>query len=123
MSREANDAVSEYTRVKMSDASRLPKLPETECPTIGFKLPRNRCPKRWDNVEDPTAHENAIKNGHPLARLPGDRRLEEVSLQEGSGTSTQLEMSSSSPTGSTLFISGRRRHQKLVKKQDWLLRG
>ena len=33
MSEEANDAVSAHTQVKMSDAYRLLKLPETECPT------------------------------------------------------------------------------------------
>ena len=33
MSGEANDAVSAYPQVKMIDASRLLKLPETECPT------------------------------------------------------------------------------------------
>ena len=35
MSGEANDAVSAYTQVKVTDASRLIKPPERECPTLG----------------------------------------------------------------------------------------
>ena len=34
MSGEADDAVSAHIQVKMSDASKLLKLPETECPTL-----------------------------------------------------------------------------------------
>ena len=53
MSGEANDAVSAYTQVKMSDALRmlLLLLLETECPKVWIKLPRNRRPKQRDNVD------------------------------------------------------------------------
>ena len=33
---QAADAVSAYTQVKMEDASKLLKIPKSECPDIGF---------------------------------------------------------------------------------------
>ena len=53
MAGEANDADSRYTQVKMKGASRLLKLPETECFTIWIKLPRYRRPAEWEKVDDP----------------------------------------------------------------------
>ena len=38
MSKEANVGVPAYTQDKMSDASRLHEVPETECPTVWIKL-------------------------------------------------------------------------------------
>ena len=56
LSGEVNDAVSAYTQVKMSDASRSHKRQETECPTVWMRLLRNRRPKHWDNIDDPLVH-------------------------------------------------------------------
>ena len=53
LSSEANDAVSAFTQVKMSDASTLFELPVTECPTVWITLPRNRRPQHWDDIDDP----------------------------------------------------------------------
>ena len=39
---EANDAVSAYTQVNVSDASRWLKLTETACRTVWIMLPRHR---------------------------------------------------------------------------------
>ena len=55
MSVEANDAVFAHTQVTMSDASRLLKLLEAECPTVWVMLLRNRRPKHWDNIDDTMA--------------------------------------------------------------------
>ena len=38
---QAADAVSAYTQVKMEDASTLLKVPESECPDIGIRLPKH----------------------------------------------------------------------------------
>ena len=38
-----------FSLVMMSDASR--QLPETEWPTARIRLPRNRRPKHWDNID------------------------------------------------------------------------
>ena len=81
MSGEANDVVSAHTLVKMSDASRLLELPETECPTVWITLPRHRRPKHWDNTDDPVVPFKRNLHGNPLAGLPWVRRLEEVLLQ------------------------------------------
>ena len=38
---QAADAVSAYTQVKMEDAHKLFKIPESECPDIWIRLPRH----------------------------------------------------------------------------------
>ena len=92
MSGEANDAVSAYTQVKMSDASRLLARPVTECPTVWIGLPRNRRPKHLDNIDDPMVPWERNLYGHPLAKLHWERRLEEVLLQESWRKRTQLRL-------------------------------
>ena len=56
---QAADAVSAHTQVKMEDASKLLKIPRSECPVIWIRLPRHKWPKSWSNMEDPVV---------PLAR-------------------------------------------------------
>ena len=51
--RQAADAVSAYTQVKMEDAHKLLKIPKSECPDIWIRLPRHKWPKSWSNMEDP----------------------------------------------------------------------
>ena len=79
---EAHDSVSAFAQVQMSDVPGLLKLPDTECPTVGIRLPRYRRPKHWDNVDEPMARLERNLCGHPLAGLLWERRLGEVSLQE-----------------------------------------
>ena len=50
---QAADAVSAYTQVKMEDAHKLLKIPESECPDIWIRLPRHKWPKSWSSMEDP----------------------------------------------------------------------
>ena len=82
---EASDAVSAYTQVKMSDAPRLLELPETECPTVWIRLPRNCRPKHWDNIDDQMVRLERNPHGHPLVGSLIFRRL---------GENTQLDLSS-----------------------------
>ena len=43
--RQAADAVSAYTQVKMEHAPKLLKIPKSECPDIWIRLPRHNWPK------------------------------------------------------------------------------
>ena len=43
--RQAADAVSAYTQVKMEDAPKLLKISKWECPDIWIRLPRHKWPK------------------------------------------------------------------------------
>ena len=52
MSGEGIHAVSAYTQLHMKEAPRLRRLPETECPTIWIRRPRNRRPANWDMIDD-----------------------------------------------------------------------
>ena len=42
MRRQATDAVSAYTQVKMEDAPTLLKIPKPECPDIWIRLPQHK---------------------------------------------------------------------------------
>ena len=99
MSGEVNDAVSACSQVKMSDADRLLSLPETECPTVWIRLPRNRRPKRWDNIDDPMV---PLKNNIYIYIF-----IYIFNIPLGGMPCTQLGMSLCSPTSSTLLISFR----------------
>ena len=66
---QAADAVSAYTQVKMEDAHKLLKIPQSECPDIWIRLPRHKWPKSWSNMEDPVVLPERNLYGHPLAGL------------------------------------------------------
>ena len=66
---QAADAVSAYTQVKMEDATKLLKIPKSECPDIWIRLPRHTWPESWSNVEDPVVPLERNLYGHPLAGL------------------------------------------------------
>ena len=57
MSGVANDAVSAYTQVKLSDSSILLKLPETECPTVFLETDVRNIGITWMTQ---SSHWNAI---------------------------------------------------------------
>ena len=42
---QAADAVSAYTQLKIEDAPKLLKIPKSECPDIGIRLPRHKMAK------------------------------------------------------------------------------
>ena len=51
--RQAADAVSAYTQVKMEDAPSLLKIPKSECPDIWMRPPKHKWPKSSSSMEDP----------------------------------------------------------------------
>ena len=76
--RQAADAISAYTQVKMEDAHKLLKIPKSECPDIWIRLPRNKWPKSWSNMEDPVVPLDRNVYGNPLAGLLWDKPFEKV---------------------------------------------
>ena len=66
---QAADAESAYTQVKMEDASKLLKIPKSECPDIWIRLPRHKWPKSWSSMEDPVVPLERNLYCHPLAGL------------------------------------------------------
>ena len=51
---QAADAVSAFSQVKMKDASKLLKIPKSECPDIWIRLQRHKWPKSWEKIENLT---------------------------------------------------------------------
>ena len=72
---QAADAVPAYTQVKMEDASKLLKIPKSECPDIWIRLPRHKWPKSWSSIVP--LERNLY--GHPLAGLLWERQFEKKS--------------------------------------------
>ena len=66
-----------------TDAPRLPKLPETECPQLRSR-PRNGRPADWDNM-DPMVLSECKMHDHPLARVLKERKLEEILVRNDLG--------------------------------------
>ena len=80
---QAADAISAYTQVKMEDAHKLLKIPESECPDIWIRLPRHKWPKSWSSMEDPVVPLERNLYGHPLAGLLWERQFEKILLKHG----------------------------------------
>ena len=54
MAGETSDAISAYTQVKMTEAPRLLRMPNKECPsTFGSDPCTTKRPKSLENIEDP----------------------------------------------------------------------
>ena len=80
---QAADAVSAYTKVKMEDAPKLLKIPNSECPDIWIRLPRHKWPKSWSNMEDRVVPLERNLCGHPLAGPLWERQFEKILLKHG----------------------------------------
>ena len=80
---QAADAVSAYTQVKMEDAHKLLKIPESECPDIWIRLPRHQWPKSRSSMENPVVPLERNLYGHPLAGLLCERQFEKILLKHG----------------------------------------
>ena len=50
---QAADAVSANSRVKLEEAPRLLKIPNSECPDAWIRLPNHKWPKSWSSMADP----------------------------------------------------------------------
>ena len=82
-SRQAADAVSAYTQVKMEDAPKLLKISKSECPDIWIRVPRHKWPISWSSMEDPVVLLERNLYGHPLAGLLLERQFEKLLLKYG----------------------------------------
>ena len=80
---QAADAVSSDTQVRMEDAPKFLKIPNSECPDIWIRLPRHKWPKSWSSIEDPVVPLERNLYGHPLAGLSWERQFEKILLQHG----------------------------------------
>ena len=80
---QAADAVSAHTQVKMEDASKLLKIPKSECPDIWGRLQKHKWPKSWSSMEDPVVPLERNLYGHPLAGLLWERQFENILLKHG----------------------------------------
>ena len=67
----------------MEDASKLLKIPKSECPDIWIRLPRHKWPKSWSSMEDPVVPLERNLYGHPSAGLLWERQFEKILLQHG----------------------------------------
>ena len=89
---QAADAVSAYTQVKMKDAPTFLKIPKSECPEIGIRLPKHKWPKSGSSMEDPVVPLERNLYGHPLTGLLWERQCENVLLKIRLGKSSKLGM-------------------------------
>ena len=101
--RQAADAVSAYTHVKLEDASKLLKIPMSDCPDVWIRLPRHKWPKSWANIEDPVVPLERKLFGHPLAGLLWERQFEEALLELGWEKSSKTGVISVSMRGRLFF--------------------
>ena len=61
----------------MEDASRMLKIPKSQCPDIWICLPRHKWSQSWSDIEDPVVPLERNFYGHPLADLLRERQFEE----------------------------------------------
>ena len=53
MAGDTSDAVSAFSQVKMTEASRSLRLPKRGCPEIWIRTPPRQRPQSWDKIDDP----------------------------------------------------------------------
>ena len=76
----AADAVSAYSQVKMEDAPKLLKIPNSECPDIWIRRPKHKWPKSWSTMDEMVVLLERNLYGHPWAGLLWERQFEKVLL-------------------------------------------
>ena len=77
---ETNDAAPACTQVHRTEAPRLLRESEKECPQLWIRLPHRQRPKKRDPIAEPVVPNERNLYGHPLAGL----LWEESSCQLGS---------------------------------------
>ena len=80
--RQAADAVSAYTHVKMEDPSLSIRIPKSECPDIWIRPPKHKWSKS-SSMEDPVVPLERNLYGHPLAGLIWKRQFEKILMKHG----------------------------------------
>ena len=81
--RQAADAVSAFSQVKIEDAPKLLTIPKSECPDIWIRLPRHKWLKTWSSMEEPVVLLERNLYGHLLAGLIWERHFEKILLKHG----------------------------------------
>ena len=104
---QAADAASAYTQVKLEDAPRLLKSPLSGCADVWIRLPRQKWPKSWANLEDPVVPLERNLYCHPLADFLWKRQFVEVFVGTGVGEGTELGMSFCSSRTRNIAVSMR----------------
>ena len=79
----AADAISAYTQVKFEDDQKLLRIPTSECPDVWIRLPKHKCLKSWEHIEDPVVPCDRNLYGHPLAGLVWERQFEKALMELG----------------------------------------
>ena len=112
---QAADAVSGYTQVKMDDAPKWLRIPNSECPDIWIRPPRQKWPVSLSSMEDPVVPLERNLCGHPLAGLSWERRFEKILLEDDWG---KLQ------TGNAYSCTDRKDHSYLCTwmTSNWLAR-
>ena len=73
---QAADAIlAVNTQVKSEGASKLRRIPKSECPDFWIRIPRNRWPKSWSILEDPVLPLEPNLYGDPFAGLLWERKV------------------------------------------------
>ena len=88
---EANDAVSAYTQVLVSEALRLLRIQEKACPQVWIRLPPSRRPNLWDSIEETVVPFERKHKGHPFAGLLLGKKIETGTLETNLGKGADLE--------------------------------
>ena len=81
---------SAYTQVKLENAPRLLKIPESECPDVWIRLPRHKWPKSWASIEDPVVplERNFVQSS--FSRIVVGKRIRRSFITTCMGESTKL---------------------------------
>ena len=98
------EAVSAYTQVNMEDASKLLKIPKSECPDNWIRLPRHKWLTSWSSMEDPVVPLERNLYGHPLAGLLCERQFEKILFEVRFGQGFQLGMLIPTPWKRVILI-------------------
>ena len=75
MAEEANDAVSACTHADMSEAPRLLRSPEKECPQVCMRPPPSRRPQQWDTIDESVFLLERNQFGHFLGRTALGKKM------------------------------------------------
>ena len=103
MAVEANDAVSACKQVHVSEARRLLRLPEKECPHEWMGLRPSRGPKMSDSIEESVVLLEQNLCGHPLAGMLWEGNFVER-CSSNTGNKYHLGMTSRPPTFTTVLV-------------------
>ena len=70
-------------QIKLEDTRKLLKILKSEYPDVRIRLPKQKWPKSWSNVEDPVVRLERNLYGYPLAKILWERQFEKIPLKHG----------------------------------------